>query len=85
MSSGWEWKGGNSLFHAQRGYFTLVVSLDDEDQWTGTACIASPGEDETDGVTISCEVAFATKEEAQDAAIDALKKFVQKLNVDMAL
>lgn len=84
MANGWEWKGGNDLFHAQRGYFTLVVTLNDCDEWEGTACIASPGEDETDGVTIPCEVTFATKEEAQDAAISTLKEFMQKLNADIA-
>lgn len=83
MVNGWEWKGGNGLFHAQRGYFTLVVTLEDDDQWTGTACIASPGEDETDGITIPCEETFSTKEEAQNAAIVTLKEFLQKLNADI--
>lgn len=88
MAKDWDWQDKGfevqgSLFVAHRGDLAMAVWSDPlSDRWSFEAGIASPGEDEIDGVRIACDETYATKELAQLAAIDRLREFVEQLHAD---
>lgn len=88
MPRDWEWQeagisGGGTWYTSTRGAITLAVWADPlSKRWSFEAGIASPDEEEVDGVRICGDETYETKELAQLAAIDAMREFVETLHAD---